>query len=146
MKSTTSFAWTALLGFALLGCGSGSGYSALSKSRNRWDKQRPAHYSYRYSFGGFANRPGSGLPWTIEVTDPTVTSVTFAGDGTADSQLPIADAPTIDALFGTIQRALDQGDVEVTAEYEPNWGFPTHASFTVGSEGDSFSASDLVEK
>jgi len=133
------------LGAGLLwGCG-GSAYTELGKSRDRWDRQRPEHYLYIYEATGFV--ADAGIPWTLEVSGFDVVAATYAGEGTAPSgtSLTAENAPTIDALFGRIQKAFDSSQ-GTTATYDPTWGFPTDVTISVGSETDGFKASNLEER
>ncbi len=133
----------AVLGLALSGCG-GSGYTELAKNRDRWDRQRPATYAYRYEETGFT--PVGGEPWTVVVSGFDVTTVTYAIEGSPPSgvTLSIGDAHTIDELFGQILQALDSS-VEVTATYDAKLGYPGDVIYGDVSFSDraGFKASDL---
>jgi hypothetical protein len=128
--------WAAWLLVAVAACGD-AGRERLEHARDTWRAVAVVDDSFRYRTTGFA--PPVDIRVTVD--GGTVTDVERLG-GQLD--VPDEDAPTIESLFQQIALALDDGAVEVRADYDPALGYPIRASFDGGEEGDAFEVSELA--
>ncbi len=72
-----------------------------------------------------------------------VISVAYPSEGAA-YELPVESAPTIDDIFDTVASGMENSDLDVDVEYDPQWHFPKRAYFDIGEEGDGFKAENLT--
>jgi hypothetical protein len=121
---------------AMMACGD-SGKERLESARSKWNEAAVADYSFRYRTTGFPPQ----VDVRVTVRSGMVTEVERQS-GTFD--LSTETAPTIDSLFDAIARALDGGQVDVSAGYDPALGYPASAYFSGGSDGSGFEVSELV--
>jgi uncharacterized protein with FMN-binding domain len=121
---------------AMVACGD-SGKERLESARRQWNEAAVADYSFRYRTTGFPPQ----LDVRVTVRSGTVTVVERV-TGTFD--LSTETAPTIESLFDEVARALDGGEVDVSASYDPALGYPASAYFSGGSDGSGFEVNELV--
>lgn len=114
-QCVSSFARLGLsvVAFALL-AGCGSGLDDLSEAQQKWERERPAAYSYTY-------RAAAMLPQEARVTvrGSKVTLRLVQDNGTG----PRPDQVSVDAVFGYVDEALRDAD-DVDVEYDGTYGYP----------------------
>lgn len=98
---------------------------ALRLNQRQWTAQQIKHYQFVFRRLCFCP-PDYTRPAIIYVRDGKIQMVRYA-DG--DQQLVSSDQfqryPTIDELFATIQKALEQPAYRISATYHARRGFPT---------------------
>ncbi len=124
-----------LLFLAMAACDTEAG--RLHNARNRWRDASISDYSFRYQTTGFA--AGDDLQITV-----VGGAVTDARQLTGEFPVSTDDAPTIETLFDRIDDALDSDRVDVSVTYDDALGFPVHAYFDGGEEGDGFAVRDFT--
>ena len=107
----------------------------LDDARARWRGAALTFYAFDYRTTGFA----AGVNLHITVEGGAVTDVDNLGSGPA---VEPKDAPTIETLFDDVERQL-AGDADVDVTWDPMLGYPVHASFDHGEEGDGFQVSSF---
>jgi Family of unknown function (DUF6174) len=108
----------------------------LEDARSRWRHAAIADYSFEYRTIGFA----APVAARITVRSGAATDVADLGGGAFP--LALVYAPTIETLFDTVEGALDD-DADVRVTWDPELGFPAHAYFDQGEEGDGFTVSSF---
>ena len=99
----------------------------LDKHRALWEANRGKDYSFVLE--PICLCPQNLLdPVRINVTDGTITSVTYDGSGEAPEHDGYGRYITIDDLFETIQEGIDRNAAAVDVSYDPVFGFPTDAA------------------
>lgn len=133
------------VGLFALGLGCSSARSELNVARDRWASAHLTNYRFHYTTSGFVPREDL----QIVVRDGRVAAASgrpaFAPPGT-NRNLTTAEleyVPTVESLFERIDRSLD-GLSEVSVTYDAALGYPAHASFSSGGEGDWFTVTELA--
>ena len=116
-----------LASLILLGCGSdplGPERNDLVSARSRW--AAVGVQSYVFEFWQHCMVCGASSV-VIEVVNGLVSSVSPPDPGDLFAG-PVTEPPTIEDLFETIQRVIDQGADSFDAEYDPVLGYPSRVS------------------
>jgi hypothetical protein len=115
-----------ILIFAVLLSACGAAASASSEYEQNlelWQEQDINHYRFQLSILCFCPYAGQ-MPLTIEVSDGQAISIETAdGSEPGPNMLFYSQVATIDDLFDTLAKALDEAD-EVKVAYDPTYGFP----------------------
>ena len=103
-----------------------AGTGRLAVQRAKWRSQAIRHY--RYEFQRTCEcLPDMAPPALIEVKDGAIVSVTHAQTGESLANTSAANRPTIEELFGELQRAFREADrVDVT--YDRVFGYPSRVN------------------
>jgi hypothetical protein len=113
------------------------GEHGLDDARARWRRAAIADYAFDYRTTGFA----AGVNVHITVRNGAATNVDDLGGGPVPSPTP-ADVPTIETLFDKVERELE-GDANVDVMWDPMLGYPVHAYFDEGEEGEGFTVNSF---
>ena len=108
----------------------------LEDARDRWRRAAIVDYSFDYRTDGFV----APVAARIMVRDGAAVGVEDLENTGFPLQLELA--PTIEGLFDTVKRELE-GDVDVQVTWDPALGYPAHAYFDAGEEGDGFTVSSF---
>ena len=120
-------------GVTALGCGlavaislTGCGPEAMTLARQRalWEAHEPASYTYTLRINCFCPPEYTG-PVRVEVLNGEPVSVTYIEDGEATAPDMFARYDTLDKIFDLIADACARGAYEISAEYDPEFGYPT---------------------
>lgn len=107
----------------LAGCGNATSPThEVRAARARWERLRPAGYSYILA-RSCECLPETMGPVRIEVRGDVVTSRTHVPSGAAVDARWADVFPSIDGLFATLERAAAQGQ-SVEATYDGVYGYP----------------------
>jgi hypothetical protein len=126
--STRSRKGRATIALALLllgGCSDSTGPDAGTSARQRWARNRPAHYSFTLARGCFC-LDEVVRPVVVEVRDGAVLSRTYAATGEAVDARWVASFPSIDGLLAELDDAAKHAD-RMQATYDREYGYPQHA-------------------
>lgn len=118
----------AVIPAALLACGDGfSPTGSFAASWARWNRLRPAQYTYDFRRGCFCG--GEWVqPVRITVSNAQVVSVATLPDlnPIPPEQVNQFYRVTLDSVFAIVRHAIDDGADSVAAQYDPQWGYPTN--------------------
>jgi Family of unknown function (DUF6174) len=95
----------------------------LQAARLKWERTRPAAYTFTVARYCFCTQEGSG-PVIVSVRDGVVESRTYVNSGAAVAPTYADYFPTVDGLFELIEDAHRQGADAINATYDPARGFP----------------------
>jgi hypothetical protein len=95
----------------------------LQAARLKWERTRPAAYTFTVAVYCFCTQEGSG-PVIVSVRDGIVESRTYVATGAAVAPTYADYFPTIDGLFEVIEDARREGADEMNVTYDPARGFP----------------------
>ena len=122
----STFVLVAAAALTVTACGSSTGpvgirLAELAQQEFRWQGRDVHDYTFEFhhQFGGASEAA------LITVNADTVSSVWDLEADTALSLDPGYDWPTVEALFGRARAAISSADVNVTVEYDPDFGYPT---------------------
>ena len=121
------------LTFALAACsavGNAMGsQSEIEQNREKWQNASISHYRYHLSITCFCVF-SQDMPLIIEVQDGEVVSMEFQSGNEIDpsSRELFEKYATIDRLFAELEADLNGAADEVTAKYDPTYGFPTEVT------------------
>jgi hypothetical protein len=101
--------------------------SDLARNREKWRQAGLSHYRYTLFIGCFCPF-GDKLPLTVEVRDGDAVAMTYS-DGTQiepgdPSNEFFSRYATIDRIFAELEADLGGRADEVTASYDPAYGYP----------------------
>lgn len=124
MKQVLRFAY---LGLLITGCmptgPDSSQLDDLRRHRGQWEGRQPTHYEF------IVQRSCECVPpWTnpLRVTVRGGQVLSVANAQTEESVPMDSDlAKSIEDLFGLLEQALEHGAYQVTAAYDPDFGYPT---------------------
>jgi Family of unknown function (DUF6174) len=98
--------------------------SPLAENRQKWEAQHITHYRFSLSVGCFCAFRDK-MPLTIEVQDGQVVSmVDKDSQAVTDFKDTFAQYDSIENLFNALDSAQNGGAEKVTAEYNPDHGYP----------------------
>ncbi len=114
---------------ALLACGDGFSPTGLQVAWSRWNRLRPAQYTYDFRRSCFCLTEAI-QPVRITVSNGQVVAVATLPDLTPvpPEQVNQFYRVTIDSVFAILRHAVDDGADMITAHYDPQWGYPTEVS------------------
>lgn len=103
-----------------------AGSDDLSRNQQKWTAANVSHY--RFSLNVYCFCPPRQMPWAVEVLDNNVVSA-VGEDGvpiaeTDPSYALFGQYATMDRLFTALSGGLSDAE-EVSAEYDPTYGFPS---------------------
>ncbi len=96
----------------------------LDRHRKVWNARGLGDYQYvfqRFCFCG----DDATRAMLVTVHADAISSVVYAENGTPVAPGIAQDAPSIPGLFDLVQSALDRRAYQLTAQYDPTYGFPT---------------------
>lgn len=105
----------------------GPAEDAFSEARTKWRAADLSHYEFDYRLQCFCGPPAI-RPVTIQVRNNEVTAVLFRDEPGQATEEELDLFPTVDDLFGRIERTLEEDPVQFEAEYDPELGHPTRVS------------------
>ncbi len=119
-----------VLALILSACSAGSAYDQNLK---KWREAGVSHYRYNLVIGCFCPFY-QDMPLAVEVQNGEVVSITRVDGTTVDASDPnheyYVKYATIDRLFAELESEM-AGAEEVTAAYDPEFGFPMEVSIDV---------------
>ena len=101
---------------------------ALRAARSRWESRGPADYGYVVASTCFCAQDAAG-PVRVEVRGRQTFSSTYVSSGAPASPKYFSSRDTVDDLFDTIHRALEDAPDEVRVTYHRELGYPVEAYF-----------------
>ena len=99
----------------------------LEMNRALWDSHHITDYDFVLGRSCFCE-PTYGLPGLVSVRMGQIVSVVDVATGQPRN---LNEFFTIDALFDSLQQGLDSDTTEVTAQFDPQLGYPRMARFDV---------------
>jgi hypothetical protein len=99
----------------------------LQAARLKWERRRPAAYTFTIARLCFCTQEGIG-PVIVSVRDGVVESRTYVAGGAAVAPTYADFFPTVDGLFDLIENARRQGADAIDVTYDPLLGFPVVTS------------------
>ena len=114
---------------ALLACGDGFSPTSYVAGWSRWNRLRPAQYTYDFRRSCFCLTEAI-QPVRITVSNGQVVSVATLPELTPvpPEQVNQFYRVTLDSVFGIVRHALDEGADMITAHFDPQWGYPTEVA------------------
>ena len=117
-----------ILGFLVLLLAACSfGTTEFSRNQEKWENSKITHYRYHLSVSCFCGYL-DWMPLTIEVQNAEIISITTVQDNVIAERDPnyeyFAQYATIDNLFTELKGDLNGNVDQVTAVYDPTYGFP----------------------
>lgn len=112
---------------ALFACEEGLGpLGSFATSWSRWNRLRPDQYTYDFRRGCFC--VGEAVaPVRITVANGQVVSVVHLPDlaPVPPEQVNQFYRVTLDSVFAIVRHAIDADADMISAQYHPQWGYPT---------------------
>ncbi len=125
MLKPASFLWVSLVlaaGLLFLSCHSQPSTQQIWKdNQQKWNDQKLGNYSFQLQVGCFSP-PDITRPVNITVKEG-IPKLAYADDGTPVTNKFFDDYNTIDKLFSTALRALENADA-ASVSYDEKYGFP----------------------
>jgi Family of unknown function (DUF6174) len=124
-----------VMAFILTACASANALgsqSEIEQNQEKWQDTGISHYRFHLSISCFCVFT-QDMPLIIEVQDGKVVSMEFQSGNPIDPSLTelFNRYATIDKVFTELEAGLNGAANEVTAKYDPTYGFPTEATIDV---------------
>ena len=107
----------------------------VEQNRQKWQDQGISHYRFHLNIGCFCVF-SQDMPLIIEVQDGKVVAMQYQSGNeiNAENRELFKKYETIDLIFDEIEAGLNGAAAQVTAKYDPTYGFPTEATIDVAKE------------
>jgi uncharacterized protein DUF6174 len=109
----------------------------LAEAQARWRAANLASYDYDFAVRCFCLLPGLGRV-TISVRNGQFTGAVTTDSGVAVDSSAYRGYLTIDEVFGSVRRMIDQQAPQFSASYDPTLGYPVEASTSDPHVGDAY--------
>lgn len=103
-------------------------FRRLQKARDLWDRKGVRSYDYTVTRTCFCGPEAAG-PVVVEVRDGQTASARYVSGGAPAETRHFAGMDSVDDLFDTVSRALDQYPDYVEVVYDSRLGYPVRAHF-----------------
>lgn len=125
---------TALV-LAACSLGNADGKSEIEQNKEKWQDANISHYRYNLFVGCFCAFRGD-MPLIIEVQDGKAVSMEYQSGNEIDASNReiFKKYETLDLIFAELEAGLNGAADEVTAKYDPTYGFPTDVFLDVIKE------------